>query len=118
MQYAASPGAGSGYVQQWNVAVQRAVTNNLSIDIAYVGSHIVHVGIPDSNLNQLTTAQLAQGSSLLTSVTNPYFGQIPASSSIGFRAEMFDITNTPAFAQPNGSFGSAAFASITASACA
>ena len=23
-----------------------------------------------------------------------------------FRAEIFDITNTPAFAQPNGSFGS------------
>ncbi len=31
-----------------------------------------------------------------------------------FRAEIFDITNTPAFAQPNGSFGSAAFGSITA----
>jgi hypothetical protein len=31
-----------------------------------------------------------------------------------FRAELFDVTNTPAFAQPNGSFGSAAFGSITA----
>ena len=40
--------------QQWNLAVQRAITNNLSVEIAYVGSHIVHVGIPDSNLNQLT----------------------------------------------------------------
>ena len=30
------------------------------------------------------------------------------------RAELFDVTNTPAFAQPNGSFGSAAFGSITA----
>jgi hypothetical protein len=30
-----------------------------------------------------------------------------------FRAEVFDITNTPAFAQPNGSFGAAAFGSIT-----
>ncbi len=29
------------------------------------------------------------------------------------RAEIFDIANTPAFAQPNGSFGSAAFGSIT-----
>jgi hypothetical protein len=75
--------AGSGYVQQWNLAVQRAVTNNMSVEIAYVGSHIVHVGIPDSNLNQLTTAQLAQGAPLLTQVPNPYFGQIPASSSIG-----------------------------------
>ena len=31
-----------------------------------------------------------------------------------FRAEVFDVTNSPAFAQPNGSFGSAAFGSITA----
>ena len=31
-----------------------------------------------------------------------------------FRAEVFNVTNTPAFAQPNGSFGSAAFGSITA----
>ncbi len=75
--------AGSGYAQQWNLAVQRAITNNLSVEFAYVGSHIVHVGIPDSNLNQLTAAQLTQGSSLLTQVPNPYYGQLPASSSIG-----------------------------------
>jgi hypothetical protein len=29
------------------------------------------------------------------------------------RAEVFNVTNTPAFAQPNGSFGAAAFGSIT-----
>jgi hypothetical protein len=81
--YTAKKKAGSGYVQQWNLAVQRSITNNMSAEIAYVGSHIVHVGIPDSNLNQLTTDQLAQGSSLLTQVNNPYFGQIPISSSIG-----------------------------------
>jgi hypothetical protein len=31
-----------------------------------------------------------------------------------FRAELFNVTNTPGFAQPNGSFGTAAFGSITA----
>jgi hypothetical protein len=81
--YTVNRTAGSGYSQQWNLAVQRAITNNLSVDLAYVGSHIVHVGIPDSNLNQLTAAQLAQGSSLLTTTTNPYYGQLPVSSSIG-----------------------------------
>lgn len=81
--YTAQRTAGSGYAQQWNLAVQREITNNLSIEFAYVGSRIVHVGIPDSNLNQLTAAQLAQGSSLLTPVTNPYYGQLPISSSIG-----------------------------------
>ena len=30
-----------------------------------------------------------------------------------FRGEIFNILNTPEFAQPNGSFGSAAFGSIT-----
>ena len=81
--YTVNRTAGSGYSQQWNLAVQRAITNNLSVDIAYVGSHIVHVGIPDSNLNQLTAAQLAQGSTLLATTTNPYYGQLPVSSSIG-----------------------------------
>jgi hypothetical protein len=75
--YTAKKTAGSGYVQQWNLAVQRSLTNNMSVEIAYVGSHVVHVGVPDSNLNQLTAAQLAQGPSLLTPVNNPI------SSSIG-----------------------------------
>jgi len=38
---------------------------------------------------------------------------LPLETSLQFRAEMFDVTNTPAFSQPNGSFGSAAFGSIT-----
>jgi hypothetical protein len=74
---------GSGYVQQWNVGVQRAITNNLVFEIAYAGSKITHVGIPDVNLNQLTAAQLALGPQLLTPVPNPCFGRVPASSSIG-----------------------------------
>lgn len=81
--YTSNSKAGSGYVQQWNLAVQRAITSNLSVEVAYVGSHIVHVGIPDSNLNQLTAAQLSQGSSLTTQVANPYYGILPASSPLG-----------------------------------
>ncbi len=85
--YTADRAAGSGYVQQWNVAVQRSITNDLSFELAYVGSHIVHVGIPDSNLNQLTADQLALGLSnptaLTRQVSNPFYGQVPASSPIG-----------------------------------
>jgi len=84
--YTTQRSAGSGYAQQWNIAIQREITNNLTVEFAYTGSHIVHVGIPDSNLNQLTAEQLAQGSSLLTPVANPYYGQLPASSSIGGKA--------------------------------
>lgn len=83
--YAVNRAAGSGYVEQWNLAFQRTVTRNLSVDVAYVGSHIVHVGIPDSNLNQLTTGQLAMGAALTQQVANPYYGVVPGSSTIGGR---------------------------------
>jgi hypothetical protein len=74
---------GSGYVQQWNVSVQREITANTTLEAAYVGSVITHVGIPDSNLNQLSVDQLALGNALLQRVPNPYFGIVPRSSSLG-----------------------------------
>jgi hypothetical protein len=74
---------GSGYVQQWNVSVQREITANTTLEAAYVGSLITHVGIPDSNLNQLSADQLALGNALLQRVPNPYFGVVPRSSSLG-----------------------------------
>jgi len=74
---------GSGYVQQWNASVQRELTTNLSLEAAYVGSIITHVGIPDSNLNQLSVEHLAMGPALLARVPNPWFGVIPRSSSLG-----------------------------------
>jgi hypothetical protein len=74
---------GSGYVQQWNLSLQRELTTNTSVEIAYVGSKITHVGIPDTNLNQLTADQLALGPALTNRVANPFFGVIPRSSSLG-----------------------------------
>ena len=76
-------GLGSGYAQQWNVAVQRELARNMVVEIAYAGSKITHVGIPDTNINQLSMSQLALGPALLQRVTNPFFGQIPRSSSLG-----------------------------------
>ena len=63
--FAVNATLGSGYAQQWNVAVQRQLTPNMTLEVAYVGSRITNVGIPDSNLNQLTVEQLAQGQALL-----------------------------------------------------
>ena len=59
------------------------LSDNLVVEVAYAGSKITHVGIPDSNINQLTVAQLALGNQLLQQVPNPFFGLIPRSSSIG-----------------------------------
>jgi hypothetical protein len=74
---------GSGYIQQWNLAVQREITPNITVEVAYVGSKATHLGDPDANINQLTPDQLAIGAPLLAKVPNPFFGQIPESSSIG-----------------------------------
>ncbi len=74
---------GSGYAQQWNVAVQHELTKNLVVEVAYAGSKITHVGLPDTNINQLTASQLARGAGLLVRVPNPFFGQVPRSSSLG-----------------------------------
>ena len=74
---------GSGYVRQWNASLERELTSNIAVEVAYVGSKITRVGLPDVNLNQLTAEQLAQGPSLLQRVPNPFFGVIPRSSSLG-----------------------------------
>ncbi|MEP7306449.1 MAG: TonB-dependent receptor [Acidobacteriota bacterium] len=74
---------GSSYVQQWNASVQRELSANTTVEVSYLGSNITHVGIPDTNLNQLSVDQLALGSTLNQRVANPYFGIIPRSSSLG-----------------------------------
>jgi hypothetical protein len=74
---------GSGYAQQWNVSVQRELWSRTSLEVAYLGSRITRVGVPDVNINQLSVEQLALGPVLLQRVPNPYFGTIPRSSSLG-----------------------------------
>jgi hypothetical protein len=74
---------GSGYSQQWNFTVQKTIGKNWNVEAGYLGSKNTRLGIPDANINQLPSQYLSMGSALLTKVSNPYFGQIPASSSLG-----------------------------------
>jgi len=74
---------GSGYSQQWNFTVQKTMGTNWNVEVAYLGSKNTRLGTPDANINQLPSQYLSMGAALLTKVSNPYFGQIPASSSLG-----------------------------------
>jgi hypothetical protein len=71
-----------------------------------------------------TAPQFVIGSASRNPVRGPAYRDLDVSlikrtrlvekAELEFRAEMFNVTNTPEFAQPNGSFGSPAFGSITA----
>jgi hypothetical protein len=74
---------GSGYSQQWNFAVEKTIGQNWNFEVSYLGSKNTRLGIPDANINQLPSQDLAMGSALLAKVPNPYFNVIPASSSLG-----------------------------------
>ena len=74
---------GSGYAQQWNLSLQKTFGENWSIEAGYLGSKLTRLGVPDINLNQLTVDQLALGSQLTQQVPNPFYGQIPANTSLG-----------------------------------
>ncbi len=74
---------GSGYSQQWNFTVQKTIGNDWNIELAYLGSKNTRLGIPDANINQLPSQDLSKSAALLVKVANPYYGQIPASSSLG-----------------------------------
>jgi hypothetical protein len=74
---------GSGYAQQWNLTLQKTIRTNWSVSLGYAGSKLTRLGVPDTNLNQLPVTLLGMGSQLTQAVANPYYGQIPATSSLG-----------------------------------
>ncbi len=75
---------GSGYSQQWNFTVQKTFGKNWNVEVSYLGSKNTRLGIPGCEHQSASRRSICRmGAALLTSVPNPYFGQIPASSSLG-----------------------------------
>ena len=66
-------------VQQFSFDVQRELAGHVALEVGYVGSRSSHLdpaptGGGAVNIDQLAPAYLSQGSSLLQSVANPFYG--------------------------------------------
>ena len=75
-----------GYTENYDVDIERQLPFNLLVDVAYVGSHGVHLnksGENDWNANQLTPADLSLGTQLEQSVANPFKGIITTGAEAG-----------------------------------
>ncbi len=70
------------YTEQWNLDLQQEFRHNVVLDIAYAGSHGVHL-VYDYAANTLPDQDLALGEQLLNQVPNPFYGILPASSPLG-----------------------------------
>lgn len=64
------------YAQQWNLAIQRELGGDSSIEISYAGAKGTHLPGLVQNLDQLPNNYLAQGTALLQQVPNPFYGII------------------------------------------
>ena len=60
-----------GYVEQWNLDLQRQLPAGFFADVAYAGSHGVHLEQYSTNVDQLPDKDWSQGAALLTAVANP-----------------------------------------------
>jgi len=70
------------YIQQWNTGVQQSLGWNTVLDIGYVGSKSTHL-TRNIVYDQLPDSDLALGSALIQSVSNPFYGIIPTTQSLG-----------------------------------
>lgn len=74
----------SPYVQQWNFGLQHVMPGDVLVEAAYAGSKGTRLH-SNMNFNQIADEYLKMGNDLVRSVANPFFGEIPANTTLGAR---------------------------------
>lgn len=87
------------YNQQWNFVIQRQLVQNLVLDVAYVGSHGVHLPAASLNLNQLPPEYL--------DFARAHYADYGATSPAGFFSAQVPNPFSGLIANPNSSLRSA-----------
>ncbi len=88
-----------GYNQQWNLVIQRQIRPNLTMDIAYVGSHGLHLPAASLNLNQLPVEYI--------DFARNHFAEYGATSPAGFFSAQVANPFTGVITNPNSGLRSA-----------
>jgi hypothetical protein len=70
------------YSMQWNLNLQYELPGEMLVDAAYAGNSGVRL-LAQANLNQIADEQLLLGNALTETVANPFFGILPATTSLG-----------------------------------
>ncbi|MBI2689449.1 MAG: TonB-dependent receptor [Acidobacteria bacterium] len=71
------------YNQQWNFTIQRHLSNNMMIEVAYAGNKGTHNELAQGDMGQLRPELLTPATRLLDLVPNPFFGLIDPASALG-----------------------------------
>lgn len=69
----------TGYMQQWNLNLQRALPGSITLELAYAGSKGTKLSFAGLDLNQLAPQYLQVGVGLNQLVTNPFYGFVSGS---------------------------------------
>jgi hypothetical protein len=71
------------YNQQWNFTIQRHLTSDMMIEVAYAGNKGTHNELAQGDQAQLPPELIKPQNGLLESVPNPFFGLIDPASVLG-----------------------------------
>ncbi|MBO0719826.1 MAG: TonB-dependent receptor [Blastocatellia bacterium] len=71
-----------GYVQQWNLNIQRELPGGFFVDAAYAGSKGTHLPAYSSQIDQLPNQYLTLGQGLLANVPNPFFDTLGGNGTV------------------------------------
>jgi hypothetical protein len=83
-----APQQRDGYSERWQFQIQHQITPNDLVQVNYLGNHAVRIQVTDNYLNAIPKqyrATLAQQAVLNnnTSVSNPFYGLLPGTTTLG-----------------------------------
>lgn len=72
-----------GYVEQWNIDIQRTLPAGFFADVAYAGSHGVHLQQYQTNINQIPDSFIVQAAAQAAAGATPTIGTLITNPLVG-----------------------------------